>query len=246
MTITVDTVADGVHAVIGRLVNWLVLIDGTDVTLIDTGYPGDHVDVEASIHSLGRKVEDVRAVLITHAHIDHVGNADHITQVSNATAYAHPAELAQLRGEVKHQVSPGALAKQLLRPGVSPWLARAVRNGGAKQPTAVAQAFDVSGAPLDVPGHPVPIATPGHTPGSCCFYLPQHGIIASGDSLITAHPTTSRQGPQLITPMFQNDEDEARRSLSALASLDGDVLVPGHGPVHHGSIAKAAEVATTT
>jgi len=84
MTITVDTVADGVHAVIGRLVNWLVLIDGTDVTLIDTGYPGDHVDVEASIHSLGRKVEDVRAVLITHAHIDHVGNADHITQVSNA------------------------------------------------------------------------------------------------------------------------------------------------------------------
>ena len=228
------------HAVIGRLVNWLILLDGADVTLIDTGYPGDRAEVEQSLAAVGRRVADVRAVLITHAHIDHVGNADHVTRLSGARAYAHPAELPQLRGEVKHQVSAGAIVKQLWRPGVAPWLARAVRNGGAAQPTAVAYALDVSGTPLDVPGHPVPVHTPGHTPGSVCYFLPQHGVVASGDSLITAHPTVARRGPQLITPMFQHDEDEARRSLVAIGALDGDVLVPGHGPELHRSISAAA------
>ena len=241
-----EQVADGVHAVIAELVNWLIIVDGSDVTLIDTGYPGDRTDVVQSLATVGRHVEDVRAVLITHAHIDHVGNADHVTALSSAPAYAHPDELAQLRGDVKHQVSAGAIVKQLWRPGVAPWLARAVRSGGTKQPTAAATALEMSGAPLDLPGHPVPVHTPGHTPGSVCFHLPQHGVLASGDSLVTAHPTVSRRGPQLITPMFQHDQDQARRSLSALMKLDGEVLVPGHGPVHHGSLSDAAQAAAMT
>jgi glyoxylase-like metal-dependent hydrolase (beta-lactamase superfamily II) len=238
----VEQVADGVHAAVSRLVNWLILVDGTDVTLIDTGYPGDADDVVASLHAVGRRPEDVRAVLITHAHVDHIGSA--AAYGERAPVLAHPAELAQLRGEVLHQVSPLAIVRNAWRPGVVPWALRAARNGGLEHPTVPdPKPIALDGDALDVPGHPVPVPTPGHTPGSCSFHLREHGVLATGDSLITAHPVTSRRGPQLIVPMFQSDVRLAEESLAALRTLPGDVIVPGHGPVHHGPIGAAVVTA---
>lgn len=236
----VAEVAKGVHAVEGNDVNYLLLTDGDDVTLIDTGYPGDRKNLEAALGQIGRQPADVRAIVLTHAHTDHTGNARHIATVSAATVYAHAAEIPQLRGRVKHQVSPFDIAKQSWRPGVLPWALRAMRNGGLTHPTVDEPvALSQHGDALDVPGHPVPIPTPGHTPGSCCFYLRQHGVLASGDSLITAHPASRRRGPQLITDLFQYDADEAAQSLKALRTLPGDVIVPGHGPVYRGPIGAA-------
>jgi glyoxylase-like metal-dependent hydrolase (beta-lactamase superfamily II) len=240
----ISEVAPGVHAVETGLVNWLVLVDGGDVTLIDTGYPGHRGDVEASLRQIGRSPQDVRAVLVTHAHTDHIGSAAWLAE--RATVLAHPAELAQLRGEVRHQVSPLTVARNAWRPGVLPWALRAARLGGLSQPiVADPKPLSLDGDALDVPGHPVPVPTPGHTPGSCCYYLREHGVLATGDSLITAHPVTSRRGPQLISAMFQDDADLAAESLAALRALPGDVIVPGHGPVHHGPISAAVLAANS-
>jgi glyoxylase-like metal-dependent hydrolase (beta-lactamase superfamily II) len=240
----VEQVADGVHAVTGRLVNWLILVDGSDVTLIDTGYPGHRADVAASLRSVGRVPEDVRAVLLTHAHTDHAGNAP--TYAGRATVLAHPAELPQLRGVVRHQVSPLAILRNAWRPGVAPWAVRAARKGGLEQPAVPdPQPISFEGDALDVPGHPVPIPTPGHTPGSCSYHLREHGVLATGDSLITAHPTTPRRGPQLIGAMFQYDARLAAESLARLRALPGDVMVPGHGPVYRGPIGAAVVTAQT-
>ena len=55
--------------------------------------------------------------------------------------------------------------------------------------------FAAESGPLDVPGHPVPVPTPGHTSGHCAFHLPDRGVLITGDALITAHPagrTTAR------------------------------------------------------
>jgi glyoxylase-like metal-dependent hydrolase (beta-lactamase superfamily II) len=234
----ITEVGDGVHAVETDLVNWVILVDGADVCLVDTGYPGHRPDVLASLRQVGRAPQDVRAVLLTHAHTDHVGNAALFAE--HAPVLAHPAELAQLRGEVWHQVSPVAIARNAWRPGVLPWTLRAVRHGGLSRPTvADPKPLPLEGDALDVPGHPVPVPTPGHTPGSCCFYLREHGVLITGDSLVTAHPVTSRRGPQLIPSMFQHDEAQAGASLAALRSLPGEVIVPGHGPVHRGPISAA-------
>lgn len=240
----VTQVADGVHAVEGSDVNWLMLVEGSDVTLVDTGYPGDRAGLEAALTQIGRRVEDVRAILLTHAHTDHTGNMAALAAGSGAPVYAHPAELAQVRGEVRHQVSPVAIARQAWRPGVLPWALRAARNGGLRQPTyATPLPLPLDGDALDVPGHPVPVPTPGHTPGSCCFHLREHGVLATGDSLVTAHPTTARRGPQLISAMFQYDTAAAAASLDILRRLPGDVIVPGHGPVHRGPIGSAVQAA---
>ena len=72
-------VAEQVFLVRGSNVNWYLLRDRTDLTLVDAGYPGDLDRVEESVRSLGRRPEDIRAILLTHAHVDHMGavNAFH-------------------------------------------------------------------------------------------------------------------------------------------------------------------------
>ena len=68
-------------------------------------------------------------------------------------------------------------------------------------------------------------------------------VVISGDALITDHPVAPRQGPQLLPSLFNHDDESCRRSLAALAALDAEVLLPGHGPVWRGPVREAAEQA---
>jgi glyoxylase-like metal-dependent hydrolase (beta-lactamase superfamily II) len=81
------------------------------------------------------------------------------------------------------------------------------------------------------------IASPGHTGGHCSFVV--DGVLVSGDALVTGHPVAARDGPQLLHKVFNHDQDGCVRSLAALAMLETDVLVPGHGPVWRGPVREA-------
>ena len=59
-------------------------------------------------------------------------------------------------------------------------------------------------------------------------------VVLSGDALVTGHPTSRRRGPHLLPEMFHGDTARARSALDALADLDADLLLPGHGEPHHG------------
>ncbi len=74
-------VADNVFAFTGTEVNWVILQEGTELTLIDAGWERDIQEVERSIRSLGRGPEDLRAILLTHAHADHTGALNHPRRV---------------------------------------------------------------------------------------------------------------------------------------------------------------------
>ena len=75
MAPVLNAVTETVHLVQGGAVNWTLVADDRGVMLIDAGYPGDREDVLASLRQLGYQPEDVRAILLTHAHIDHLGSA---------------------------------------------------------------------------------------------------------------------------------------------------------------------------
>jgi glyoxylase-like metal-dependent hydrolase (beta-lactamase superfamily II) len=92
-----------------------------------------------------------------------------------------------------------------------------------------------------LPGQPMAIPTPGHTGGHCSFVV--DGVLVSGDAIVSGHPLLARTGPQLLPSMFNHDDEGCVRSLAALAMLDTEVLLPGHGPVWRGSIREAAEKA---
>ncbi|TLS45263.1 MBL fold metallo-hydrolase [Streptomyces montanus] len=236
----IHQVADGVHLVHGSNTNWVILTDGDAVTLVDTGYPGDREKLLASLSTLGHSPEAVTAVLITHAHNDHLGSAEYLRGTYGTPVYADEAEVPHARRDFLHQVTIGQVLSNAWRPGVVPWAVHALRSGGTTHiPVASPQPFPTAG-PLDLPGRPVPVPTPGHTAGHSAFHLPEAGIVISGDALVSGHPTSRVKGPQLLPLMFDRDRQGTVAALDVFEALSGDVLLPGHGPVHRGSVREAA------
>jgi len=75
MAPALTAITDRVHFAYTDLVNWTLVTDADGVILIDAGFPGSRDDVLASLRQLGFGVDDLRAILLTHAHIDHFGSA---------------------------------------------------------------------------------------------------------------------------------------------------------------------------
>ncbi|GGV78706.1 MBL fold metallo-hydrolase [Streptomyces massasporeus] len=240
MRADVQQVADGTYLVHGSNTNWVILTEGDAVTLVDTGYPGDREQVLASLAQVGSSPEAVAAVLITHAHNDHLGSAEYLRATYGTPVYLHEAEVPHARREFLHQVSVGTVLGNGWRPGVLPWAVHALRSGGTTPvPVTAPRAFPTAGA-MDLPGRPVPVHTPGHTDGHCAYHLPGTGVLISGDALVSGHPTSRVEGPQLLPDMFHHERPRALASLDVLAELEGELLLPGHGPLHRGPVRDAA------
>ncbi len=123
-------VTDSVHLAHGEAVNWALVTDDTGVMLIDAGYPGDRDDVLASLRKLGYAADDVRAILLTHAHVDHLGSAIWFAREHGTPVYCHADEVGHAKREYLQQVSVVDVALRLWRPRWALWAAHVARNGG--------------------------------------------------------------------------------------------------------------------
>ncbi|MBY6675963.1 MBL fold metallo-hydrolase [Rhodococcus sp. BP-332] len=241
-TLEVTTVADGVHVAFGPDVNWTLVVDGEDVTLVDSGYPRYVGAVVESLRRVGRRPEDVRAILLTHAHIDHIGGAGHFASTYGTPVLTSDTEARHARREYLEQASPLDVARNVWRRGALAWTVRIARAGGTESgAVADAEGFDsvvgsVPGGPLDLPGGPVPLDSSGHTSGHTGYHVPGAGAVLSGDALVTGHALSVRTGPQMLPPLFAHDRPREFDALDAFVGLDADVLIPGHGGVHRGSV----------
>ncbi|MDA4888780.1 MBL fold metallo-hydrolase [Streptomyces sp. MPA0124] len=243
MSADVRQVADGTYLVHGGNTNWVILTDGDAVTLVDTGYPGDRRALLDSLAAVGSSPEAVAAVLITHAHNDHLGSAEYLRAAHGTPVLLHEAEVPHARRDYLQQVSVATVLRNAWRPGVLPWMRHVLRTGGTEQhPVTAPAAFPADGA-LDLPGRPVPVHTPGHTDGHCVYHLPDAGVVISGDALVSGHAISRIEGPQLLPDLFHHDRTRAVASLDVVAGLEGDLLLPGHGPLHRGPVKDAADLA---
>ena len=236
-----SAVTDTVHFARTDLVNWTLVTDGAGVVLIDAGFPGNRDDVLTSLGQLGFGVDDLRAILLTHAHVDHFGSAIWFAKTHGTPVYCHAAEVGHAKRDYLEQVSPLDVAKRIWQPRFMTWTVAITRRGGLVRdgiPSAQPYTEDVA---AELPGTPMAVPTPGHTGGHCSFVV--DGVVVSGDALVTGHPVSSRSGPQLLPGLFNHDQDRCVRSLSALGRLDSEVLLPGHGPLWRGSVREAAEAA---
>jgi glyoxylase-like metal-dependent hydrolase (beta-lactamase superfamily II) len=235
-------VTDSVHMARTNLVNWTIVVDGDGVLLIDAGFPGQRAEVVASLRQLGFSPSDVRAILLTHAHIDHFGTAIWLAAEHGVPVYCHPDEVGHARRRYLEQASPAAVALHAWQPRWLKWSADIARRGAfvkAGIPSAQALTTDVAAT---LPGGPLAIPTPGHTRGHCSYLV--DGVLVSGDALVTGHPTAKRPGPQLLHRVFNHNQNDCVRSLGALSMLETDVLLPGHGDVWRGPILDLAAQAT--
>ncbi|MBV8446112.1 MAG: MBL fold metallo-hydrolase [Candidatus Dormibacteraeota bacterium] len=238
MAPALTAVTDSVHFVYTDLVNWTLVTDGDGVLLIDAGFPGSRDDVVGSLQQLGFGIGDVRAILLTHAHIDHFGSAIWFAETHGTPVYCHPDEVGHAKREYLEQASLVDLATHIWSPRWVKWTLAITAKGGlvrAGIPTALALTEEVGSA---LPGAPMAIPSHGHTSGHCSYVV--DGVLVSGDALVTGHPVSTRRGPQLLPHQFNHDQDGCVRSVAALGMLDTDVLLPGHGPLWRGPIREAS------
>lgn len=229
----ISEVVPDVFCVRTSLANWYLLRSGRDLTLVDAGYPGQEGLLLASIEQIGHVLRDVRAVLVTHAHVDHVGGLPRLLRLApDVPVLLDPSEVAHAHRERLEQVATATVLRHAWRPRVASWAVQALRNGGTDDvriPAAAAFPSPRPAAALDVPGAPVPVPTPGHTTGHSAFLLPAAGVVLTGDALVTGHPLSAVRGPQLLQPFFHHDPAGTDASLDVLAALPADLVAPGHG-----------------
>lgn len=241
MAPALSAITDSVHFAYTDLVNWTLVADDDGVLLIDAGFPGSRDDVLDSMRQLGFGVDDLRGILLTHAHIDHFGSAIWFAKTHGIPVYCHAAEVGHSKREYLEQASPADLAKHIWQPRYVAWSVAITRKGALTKegiPSTQALTEDIAAT---LPGTPKSVPTPGHTGGHCSFIV--DGVLVSGDALVTGHPLALRTGPQLLPGLFNHDQEGCVRSLSALGLLDTEVMLPGHGQVWRGSIREAAEQA---
>ena len=241
MAPVLTAVTDQVHVAQTALVNWTLVSDDSGVMLIDAGFPGSRADVLSSLDRLGFAPGDVRAILLTHAHIDHLGSAIWFAKTHGTPVYCHAHEVGHAKREYLQQVSPAALISHAWRPRWLKWSLEVAANGGmVREGIPGTQALTPEVA-ATLPGRPTALPTPGHTGGHCSYVVDR--VLVAGDALITGHPLARRRGPQLLPSMFNHDDDACVRSLAALAAAGTDTLIPGHGDLWIGPISEAARQA---
>lgn len=234
-------VTDHVYLAGSAMVNWVLVADTSGVLLIDAGYPGDRAAVLESLRALGFDAGDVQAIVLTHAHIDHLGSAIWFAAECGTPVYCHPDEVGHARRDYLEQASPLDVAVRLWRPRWALWSAHLVRAGGLSRAGIPSAAALTPSIAAELPGAPVPVPSPGHTGGHCSYVV--DGVLASGDALVTGHPLLSRTGPQMLPALFSHDFARSTHSLSALALQETSVLAPGHGELWHGPIREAVAAA---
>jgi glyoxylase-like metal-dependent hydrolase (beta-lactamase superfamily II) len=207
------------------------------ITLIDAGLPGHWNDLQRELAEIGRPLSDIRGLVLTHGDGDHIGFAERLRREAGVPVFIHAADA--------HRVRTGEKPKTAMGPArLGPMLgffAYGIRKN-ALRTRHVSEVVEVAdGDVLDLPGAPVIVGMPGHSPGSIAVHVPAADAVFVGDALTTRHVLTGRKGAQPAP--FTDEPATARDSLDRLAGLSASWVLPGHGAPWHGTPADiAAEV----
>ncbi|WP_311243798.1 MBL fold metallo-hydrolase [Microbacterium sp. WCS2018Hpa-23] len=204
------------------------------ITLVDAGLPGHWNDLRRTLAELGRPLSDIRGLVLTHGDSDHIGFAERLRSETGVPVFIHSADA--------HRVRTGEKPKTPMGPArIGPmlgFLAYGVRKN-ALRTRPVSEVVEVEdGRVLDLPGSPVVIGMPGHSPGSIAVHVPGADAVFVGDALTTRHVLTGRVGAQPAP--FTDEPERALASLDRLADVSASWVLPGHGAPWKGSPADIA------
>lgn len=220
--------------------NWYIVRDQGRLTLVDAGFAGHYRVLVEGLRSLGHTIQDIAAVLLTHAHADHMGMAERVRAEAGATVFVHSNDSDSARRTL--QLPWLGLLSNAWRPFVSSILAHAAVDGVFVSPAIQSVKSISHGDILDVPGAPRVIHVPGHTPGEVVFHFSSLQAAAMGDALVTLNLLSGRPcGPQLPNWQLNADHRLARSSLDRLLDLSDITILPGHGKPWTGAMVEIVQ-----
>lgn len=242
---TTSEVADGIWQIEHAAVNCYLVEDGTRLLLVDAGLPATWPLIVEGVGRIGRRMEDIEAIALTHAHFDHVGTAARARTELGIAVWVHQADAYLAAHPYRYKPQTNRFLYALLHPTGLPYLA-AMTRAGALNVRGVddTRTYDTGvGSALDLPGSPKLVFTPGHTFGHCALHFADRDAVIAGDALVTLDPYTGTTGPQIIAPAATADTGQALASLDALAATGARVVLPGHGKPWTGGAEAAVTVA---
>jgi glyoxylase-like metal-dependent hydrolase (beta-lactamase superfamily II) len=202
------------------------LIEGDDgLTLIDAGYPRKEGAVFRAIRDLGRSPDQLKHLIFTHGHPDHIGSAAAIVRETGARTYMHPLDIPMAESGGPFRPLKGAPG--LLRP----LLCRLFYHPDERvEPVAIDQRL-TAGELLPIAGGIEIIHIPGHCAGQVALLWHPGRMLFAGDV------ASNMMG--LGDPLGFESLEEGRASQRKLASLSFDAAGLGHGmPIAHDASAR--------
>ena len=220
-------VAEGVHRIGEHYVNWYLIEEGDRITIVDAGLPASWQSLLEALSKIGRSPGDVEALVLTHAHFDHIGFAERARVELGIPVWVHENDAPLTRRPWLYMSERSPLS--YLGPRMLPIVTSFIRAGAARVgPIRQVRRFGNEGV-LDVPGSPRILFTPGHTLGHVGLHLPERDAVISGDALVTHDPYTDTRGPRIVARAATADSERALASLELLAGTGAGTLLPGHG-----------------
>ena len=203
----------GVHQIDGVNANtYLIVEDDGTLTLIDTGMSKGGKKILNYVEAnMSKKPSDVKTIVLTHSHIDHVRGAYEIKKATGARIAIHEQDADYLSGKKRMPSPKGAIG--ILFRILAPFF-----KFTPVEPDQRLNENDRVGGRLTV------MHTPGHTPGSISLYDEGRRLIFVGDTI--RYMNGKMEGPP---KSFTLDMVQATRSVGKISNLNFDVLLSGHG-----------------
>jgi glyoxylase-like metal-dependent hydrolase (beta-lactamase superfamily II) len=230
--------APSLHRIGDDHVNCYLIEEAGEVTVVDAGVAAYYGDLLRELASMGRTIEDVRALVLTHGHPDHIGFAERIRAQDGVPVRVHELDAALARGEVPN---PSSGLGQVRWRSMLGFLVWGIRRGALRAKALVEVGTFGSGVTLDVPGALKVLATPGHTPGNTALLAPEASALFAGDTLSTLLVTNGATGPHVAA--FSADPEQALASLAHIEDVEARWLLPGHGAPWTDGVAEAVALA---
>ncbi len=207
--------------------------------LIDAGLPGTHALIAHAADSRFGPDAKPAAIVLTHGHFDHVGMLETLAAQWDVPIYAHSDELPYLNGTSSYPPPDPTVGGGIMS-RMSPLFPRT--------PVDVRRwlhALPEDGSVPFMPGWRW-LHTPGHSAGHVSFWRQADRGLIAGDAFITTAQESAyaaaTQAPELHGPpmYFTPDWQAARASVEALARLQPEYAITGHGHALHGAHLRSA------
>lgn len=191
----------------------LLVDESRDVVLLDTGLVGEPWQIRWRLDRLGLGAEHVKAILLTHGHLDHAGNLAWAKRWTGAPIFAHALEQDHIDGTFPYR-------------GVNRWCGRLERTGRALFGVGEPVKIDVTisdGEELPFWGGLRVVHLPGHTLGHCGFYSAKHDLLLSGDLF-----ASYAWNVHLSAPILNSAPELIPASLEKARRLNPRGILPQH------------------